>query len=217
MASATKLRSEDLSATLDEGAALRKVKDIDKAIALVRKKAGDGISIEDEDDYRLACDLLISTIERRNWVREEKKAFMADVKKLVERVDGWFKPTLSRIDDLEKEIKEALAEWARQLHAKGVGYRRAAARLPARDEEKAAELQRKADACEPEKYPGVSFKRSPQIAIVDEARIPERFFVRVLDRKLLEAELERGEEIPGARLEADWTISVTPKNARKED
>lgn len=207
-------KQEVLSTTVDQAVVLGQVKTIEKDVKAIQKRIAAVEKIEDEEDYATACGVLLEIVEKRKYVEEQREGFMEDVRKLVERVESWFKPALADIDKAETFFRDALEAYAVTLAAKAKGLRATAARLPERDWARVQELRDEADALVPPKFPGISITTKVKLVIDDEKKIPDKYTKRVPDAKLIQAELERGVDIAGCRLEEDKSVRVTPKHAK---
>lgn len=218
MATAKKFKQEEvLSASVNQAAALARVNDIEKEIVTLVQHVGSDVALQDDEDYRVACDLLIGVVVKRKWVEEQKDGFMEDVRRLVARVDGWFAKPLERLDAAEAAFRKAVQDYALTLEARAQGLRAAAAHLPARDEKKALSMLDEANGAHPPKVAGISLTTKVKVEIIAEKNIPDQYWKRVVDVKAVEAAIERGENVPGARAVVTKSVRVTPKHAKGEE
>ncbi len=203
-----------LHAEVDQAEVLAKVKEIERDINSIQKRAGE-IRVEDDDDWRVAAGLLLATKEKLNYVSEERKGFLADVQKLVDRVEGWFAKALEDGEALEASFRAALKDRVLALEARAHGLRLAAAKLPAKDAAKSEKLFEEANTCVAPKVPGIVPLLKVRAEITDEKKLPEWAWKRVVDMKAIEAKLQANEIVPGAKGVLDVTIRVTPAHAKK--
>lgn len=210
-------QTEALTATVDQRTVQGHLDDIDRLLS-VWEKALKGLpaEIEDEADYKLVCSGLLELAARKKRVLEERSEAMREVQKIKERIDGLYQERLDRGARVEDFFRTAIEGYNLALAAKATGLRRAAAHLPERDAEKAHEMLMEASALAPPKIAGIAIVASSELEIIDEAKIPEQFFKRIVDKKLVQAALEAGGAVPGCRLVAKVSVRATPKHAKKE-
>lgn len=178
--------------------------------------ADEQLTVEDDEDYEVACALLLATVVKRKKVAAWKAGFMEKVKALVDYVEGEFAEPEAAAAAAEKCFRQGAAEYIAQLDAKAAGLRKAAAHLPARDSDRADEMLSEAKACVPPKVQGISIRRKLALEIVDEKKIPEKFWTRVVDTDAIEKAIEDGiaVTVPGVRASVDVRLTVTPSNAK---
>lgn len=205
-----------LTASVDQSLARSRVKEIEKEIEQVQKLYASDVptKLRTDEEYKNAAELLIGICERKTFVTEQKAEFMEKVNELVALVSSWFVKPLKDLELIEDNLRISVTAYAMEYHAKQIGLRRAAART--KDETRCEELLRDARDCAPPKVAGIALTTKPQLEILDEKKIPDRFFVKVIDEKALASALENGEEIPGAKLLVTKSVRVTPKHAKKE-
>lgn len=214
-ATAKKQKHEVAQATVDESAALARVKVIEGELAEIQERLGEEpMRLEDDDDYKVACGLLIATVIKRDAIAEEKEGFMEDVAKLVARVEGWFARPEGDAKTAEAYFRNAIAAYALDLDAKARALREAAAKV--KSDKQAELLIAKANAIEPSKVGGISIVRKSKAEIVNEAKLPDWAWKRVPDIKAIEAKLDAGEDVPGAKLVPTVSVRCTPKFSKEE-
>jgi hypothetical protein len=211
------MKKETLTATVDPSVVLAKTKEIEHEVLTIQKQLGElPQKLGDEEDYKAACALLLDVVEKRKWVDKERDGFMEDVERLRARVEGWFARAYEQIAEVEAYFRGSVEAYALELGAKAHALREASAKLPARDQKKAKALLAEADALDLPRVGGISMSTKAQLEIVDEKKIPDRFFKRVVDGKLLIAALESGEKVAGAKLSINKSVRVTPSHAKKD-
>ncbi len=216
MSAAVKKKTEVVSASVDQG-------EVFKQLALIKKEiesVQDGFDtvpaqLVTVQDYGNACALLIGIVERRKYADEQRDAFMEDVRKMIDRVNGWFDPVLKPANELEATLRTSVEEFALRLHEEAMGLRRAAARV--KGDKRRSELLTEADNTKPPKIGGISIRTKPVVQITDDKRLPEALTMRVPNVKAIQAELEAGRDVPGALLVVTKGVTVTPKNAQKDE
>ncbi|MCC6809964.1 MAG: siphovirus Gp157 family protein [Deltaproteobacteria bacterium] len=208
-------QQEIITATLDESAALARVKVIEGELAEIQERLGEEpMRLEDDEDYKVACGLLIATVIKRDAIAVEKEGFMEDVAKLVARVEGWFSRPEGDAKIAEGYFRDAISAYALDLDAKARALREAAAKV--KSDKQAELLIAKANAIEPPKVSGISLTRKSKAEVVNEAKLPEWAWKRVPDIKAIEAKLDAGEDVPGAKLVPTVSVRCTPKHAKED-
>ena len=138
------MKAKMITTQVDEALALKRVKgfdeEIEEVLALVPK--GGKLVLNDEGAYLGACDILLDVKVRQKALAEERDGFMAEVKKLVDRVNGWFKAPIEKHARAEEVYKDAIRAYCLHVEAQAQGLRQAAGKLPEKDEEKREELLR---------------------------------------------------------------------------
>lgn len=199
----------------DEAKALARVRVIESEVAHTVKTIDEDtepLEITDGDDFKVASTELIKVILKREEVEENLGLFMADVQKLVDRVNGWFEKPRADIARAEEYFRAAIKSYAKRLNDEAHVMRETATKL---DEDAAAELLTVANEHKPEKVPGITLIAEVAYTITDEAKIPAKYFKRVLNKKMLEADVEANIKIPGVTVSGvDFGLRVTPKNAK---
>lgn len=211
---ATKKRDPELVAGVDQDAALARVREIEGDLAATREEAGEEVSVSDDEDYLVACALLLRVVEKRKYCEEERKAFRADVQKLLDRVDGWFERSLTDAAALEAQFRGAVADYAMRLSAKQHGLRVAASKLPPKDEERAHAMMAEANDVKAPKVPGIAITPKARLVITNEKLVPAAYWKKVIDAKLLEAAIAGGQKVPGAHVDVEMSVRVTPAHAK---
>ncbi len=207
-------KTEVVTAKVDQAEVFKQLAIIKKEIDAVQAVEVPEL-LETPEQYKDACSLLIGVVERRKYAEAEREGFMEDVQKMIERVNGWFDPVLKPLDELEANLRNSVTAYALALHEEAMGFRRAAARV--KDEKRCRALIKQADEAVPPKVPGIAITTKPKVQITDESSIPDKFTKRVPDLKLIQAELEAGRAVTGAILDTTKGVTVTPKNAKKDE
>ncbi len=206
-----------MRAEIDQGEVLQQLAVVEDELAeVVEKLSEDGtpMKIDDEDDFRVACALLIATVVKRDKIAEWKEGFMERVKSLVDYVESSFAEPETKAEEAEAYFRVAIAEYALGQEQKALSLREAAAHLPERDAKKAGVLLDNAKDCAPPKVPGISLLAKTKTEVIDEGKLPSFAWKKVIDMKAIDAALERGEKVPGTRRIDSFTVKVSPKNAR---
>lgn len=208
------------TAKVDEGKALARVREFEKEIESALKALvpleGDENAIADDDAYRVACETLLDIKARQQVLAEEHAGFLADVKKLLARVDSWFKPAREKHAHAEAILKQAIRDYVIRTETKAKALRKAALKLGARDEEKRESLHQQADETSAPKVTGISFVHKLEVEVVDFGKLPPDFKVMVADEDKIKIAVERGEDVPGVRWKDARTVRVEPKRAGRE-
>lgn len=187
------------------------IDDLHAALEVVAEQGG----VESVDEYQAVAALLLEVKARANVVNDEYDAFVADAKRLIERVKGWLKPAVDRHTAAESLAKDLLSKWllsraeqAAELRAKALNAKSQAAANKLFDQANALE--------EAPKVRGVAVAASSNFEIVDAAVLPEGFFTRVPDCGLIKAALAAGHNVPGVRVTHSRVLRITPpKGASK--
>lgn len=181
----------------------------------VLSKVEEDFKVEDDEDYEVACALLLATVVKRKKVAAWKAGFMERVKALVDYVEREFKAPEADAAKAEQTFRDAVAAYVQAQDQRAAGLRKAAAHLPPRDSDKADELLAEAKDCEPPKVPGIGIRRKLEIEIVDEKKIPEKYWTRVIDEDAIEKDIEeKGATVPGVKSSIVVKLTVTPSNAK---
>lgn len=213
---ATKKEST-LTASVDQTKALSIVKAIEKEATELAEGVGapDVQMIETDHEYTVAGDVLIGIVERRKYVEEQREGFLEDVRKMIARVESWFTPVLDTIGKAESYYRSQLEGFIKAKDAEAEALRQTAAL--SKTDKRAAELLEQANAIAPPKVPGIAIRRPTKVVVTDAKKLPKKFFVLAVDTKKLAVALEAGEKIPGAQLVVNVGLTVTPKNAKKDE
>lgn len=212
------MKTKEVTAKVDETQALKRVaafeKDVDEVLALL----GEGMKLVLADDvaYERAADVLLDVKAQQKIMAEEHEGFLVDAKRLIDRVNGWFKPALEKAARAEKAYKEALRDYKAHLEARAHGLREAARKLPEKEAKKRDALLDEADALSPPKVAGISFQAGIEIEVFDFEKLPREYKQLVADNKAIKAAVEKGEHIPGVRWSSSPVVRVTPKHAGRE-
>ena len=177
------------------------------------KASADGLAdagIEDAEDYAAVCGLLLDVVEKKKAVEEEKDKVLAPAKVIVDTVRGWFAPLEAAIADHEKRIKGLVREYA----VKGEQIRalrlRQAGSLAKADPIQARALVASANYMLAPKVNGISVTGKITFDVIDESKVPDQFFIRVINEKAIAAAVEAGEDVPGILVKDERTVRVTP-------
>lgn len=201
-------------AKVNETEALKRVREFEREIDLVLALAPKGnVTIENETDYARVCDLLIDIKVRQKVLTEEHAGFMLDVKKLIDRVNSWFKPAIQKHATAEARYKDALRVYALHVEAEALALRQSASKV--KDEGKRDELLNRAEALCVPKVAGVAYKSGIEVEIFDFDQLPREYKVLVADQDSIKAAIALGKKIPGVRWKDARSIAITPKNAGK--
>lgn len=217
MVVAKKKEAEPLIASVDQTKAMAVVKAIEKeAEQIVGEFDKDKpVALSTPESYTFAGDVLIGIVERRKYVEEQREGFLEDVRKMVARVESWFTPVLETIGKAEEHYRKQMENYVRGLDVEAESLRKTAALT--KDEDRAVQLLEQAKECAPPKVPGIGIRRPTRVIVIDEKKIPKKFFKTVVDAKKLAAALASGEKVAGAQLVVDVGLTVTPKNAKKDE
>ncbi len=208
-------KQTELIATVDRGAMAAHLKEIEQEIDHLQGLISDMPErVQDDDDYTAAAGALIRVVGRRKIVEEEKKRITAKIAELVAAVEESYGPRLEKIADVEGWFRRAMTDYALACDAHAHGLRLAAGKLPAKDEGKSIALLEQANDSVPPKVSGIALVPRARAEIVNEERLPEWAWKRVVDMKTIEAKLVAGEQVPGARAVMEISLRVTPKNAK---
>ena len=204
---------------LDETKALKQVKhfeeEIDEVLAIIEPAEGkSAVNLTTDAGYASACDALIMVKERQKILEAEHEGFMVDVKKLVDRVNGWFKGPREKHAKAEAIYKELVRGYNLRLEAQATALRETASK--SKDEARAIELYSQADDLAAPKVPGISFSSKRKIEVFDFAKLPKEYKKLVADEKVIALAVERNEKVPGVRVQDIRTVIVTPARAAKE-
>lgn len=205
-----------ITAKVDEGKALAKVQEFEDEIDEVLKLVGPGLVVEDDEGYAKACEALLDVKVRQQVMEAEHEAFLEDVRRLLDRVNGWFKPAREKYGKAEALFKGAVRDYALRLEAKAHGLRKAAAKLGPRDEARRQAYLEEADRIGLPKVPGISFQGKLAVEVYAPEKLPAEFLMSVPDEKKIRLAVERGEDVPGVRAKDERIVKVTPKHAGKE-
>lgn len=198
-------------AEVDESAALKRVqhfeKEIDEVLAL-----GDGpLILAGDEDYVRACNLLVDVKARQKVLAEEHRGFLTEVKKLVDRVNGWFKPAIEKHARAEARYKDAIRDYNVALESRVTGLKQAAKRTKNVDERD--RLLFEADSISAPKVPGISFTPRIEIEVFDFEALPRGYKLLVADEASIANDVRNGEKIPGVRWKDARSVTVNTKNA----
>lgn len=214
---ALKTKTEALTASVDQGAVLARVKEIEKdlhgVLEIIEIDTANEAIIADAADYTAVATNLIDVVRKRKYVDEQLDLFMEDVRKLEARVLGWFEKSRGDVARAESFFRSAMEAYALKLDNHATSLREAAARVD--NEDKAAELHEEALACIPPKIPGISIRTKGRVVITSEEKLPKDCWKKVVDTKEVEARLMRGERVPGALVQIEKAVTVTTKNAKE--
>lgn len=201
------------AANVNESQALAKVREIEDDLAIVLEAISEEpLTCTDDADYQAAAEQLITVVLKRDYVNEQLGLFMADAKKLVERVNGWFAKARNDAGEAEAYFRNALREYAVALDDQAHELRVLASKT--KDSEKSDELFAKANALHPPKVPGISLSGKVRVEVLDESKVPEKFWRRVVDLDALALEADANRKVPGVKFTNDKTVRVTPKHAQ---
>lgn len=207
-----------MKATIDfnEGAALARVKVLEKEIGVVARTISQEDSIEDEDDFKVVADLLVRTVIKRKEVddlyKEQHDQFMANVQRIVDQVDGWFAESRTKVKEAEDYFRKALSHYAARINAQAHELRVKA--VAQKSEAKSQALFKQADELVLPKVPGVSVTPKARARIFDSSAIPAEYLIQVPDENAILAALKAGKKVTGAELDIDYGIRVTPAQAK---
>ena len=205
------MKTQTQTAQVNETLALKKVeqfeKDIDEVLAL-----GEGpLVLAGDEDYVRACNLLVDVKARQKVLADEHKGFKAEVQKLVDRVNGWFKPAIEKHARAEARYKDAIREYNVALEARIIGLKQAAKRTKNADERD--RLLFEADTIGAPKVAGISFTPRIEIEVYDFEALPRSYKLLVADEASISVAVQNGEKIPGVRWKDARSVTVNPKNA----
>jgi len=204
MAPKTK-QPEVMLAKIDQGNVLKRVQECERDIDAIVDTAPE-VVVTDHEDYSVACSHLLQLVTKRKFFEAERDGFMEDVRKMIDRVNGWFTAPLAKAEHAEKMYRNAVAGYAELLDEQARALREKAKNAK---ESAAIALLERANDTAPPKVTGIALITKTRAVIVDEAKIPEEYFKLVLDMKAVEAALLRG-DVPGAVLSTEKSVRVTP-------
>lgn len=199
----------------NEKEALAKVRVIEQNVALVVQTIGkEPMKLEDDEDFKVASIELIKVVMQREVVDEQLALFMQDVQKMIDRVNGWFAKPKADVAAAEAYFREAIREYALALDAQAHQLRLDAGKLPAKQSDEADAMLAEANELKPPKVPGIAITTKVKVEVLDEKKIPEQYWKRVVDTKALEAAADEGRKVPGVKFNIDKSVRVTPKHAK---
>lgn len=206
----------ELVASVDKGAMAAHLKEIDKEIDHIQRLiAKMPERVQDDADYVAAGQQLISVVVKRKIYEEEKSRIMAKINELIAVVEENYAPKLEKIGTVEEWFRRALVDYALSLDAHAHSLRIAGTKLPERQANKAMDLFTQANACVPPKVPGIAITSKTKVEILDEKKLPEWAWKRIVDTKAIESKIAGGEVVPGAKGVVDMSVRVTPSHAKK--
>lgn len=181
------------------------IDDLRAALETVAEQGG----VESVDEYQAVAALLLEVKTRANVVSDEYDAFVADAKRLIERVRGWLKPAVDKHAVAETLAKDLLSRWllsraeqAAELRAKALKTKSQAAANKLFDEANALE--------EAPKVRGIAVTASSSFEIVDADALPEEFTTRAPNTAAIKAAIAAGHNVPGVRVLHSRVLRVTP-------
>lgn len=199
----------------NEKEALAKVRVIEQNVGLVVKTISkEPMKIEDDDDFKVASTELIKVVMQRDIVDEQLALFMQDVQKMIDRVNGWFAKSKADVAEAEAYFRDAIRAYAKDLNNQAHQLRLDAGKLPAKQSDEADAMLVEANELKPPKVPGIALTAKVKVEILDEKKIPEKYWKRVVDKAALEAAADEGVKVPGVKFDTDFTVRVTPKHAK---
>lgn len=209
-----KTKIETVKAELNTGDVATYVKAVEKSLAELRADIeGTPAKLEDDDDYQVACELLVRVVNKRKELDGKRDAFEEAAKTMLAIAASLFKESYTNVDACEMPLRDRVEEYAKALEDKAYKLRVKAAALPP-DKAKAIEkLLLQAEDFAAPKVGGISFQKGNDVEVFDPAKIPDEFTTRTVNKKALLAALESGRIVPGARFIPGKTVRVSPKNA----
>lgn len=215
---AVKKNAPEVIGPFSEKEALAKVRVIEQNVDMVVRTIGElPMQIEDDEDFKVASTELIKVVMQREVVEENLALFMADVQKMIDRVNGWFAKSRADVARAELYFRDALRAYAKRLNDQAHQLRLDAGKLPAKQSDEADAMLVEANGLKAPKVPGISLTAKAKIEILDEKKIPEKYWKRVVDKAALEAAADEGLKVPGVKFDTDYTVRVTPKHAKLGD
>jgi Holliday junction resolvase-like predicted endonuclease len=172
-------------------------------------------AVTNHASYETVSDVLLTVKERMKQISEEKEKVLGLVKQIIAAVNGWFKQAEEDYGETELILKRKLGEYIVACEKKRLDTMRKAVRLAKVDKAKSRDLVAKADTLSAPKVAGISYKARIDWEVVDESKIPEEYFMRVLDNDKLDQALANGVEIEGVVLTSEVSISATPSRRAK--
>lgn len=174
---------------------------------LVRSRENLGNNtVTDHADYIEACELLFATTEQERLVALAKDAQAEDAKTIVAAVSKAFKPLQDEAGGLVAHVKELVRTYwleCEERHAKAL---KKASTMAKTDAKLARKIAAEAEDLLPPKVKGIAFQARHEVTVLDERKVPERFFRRVLDEAALRAAAESGDL--DDKTAAQWGLSV---------
>lgn len=160
-----------------------------------------GLAVADDADYKHVCDLLFEVAAKKKSVAERKEEVVGPAKQIIAAVNGWFKPLETALVELETNAKSLVREYNVFKESERIRLLKEATKLGRKDPAQARALQSDAEAVLPPKVKGIAFVGKLDVEVLDPAKLPAKFFKRVVDEEALQAAVDAEE--------------ITPENAAK--
>lgn len=183
---------------------------VDDALTASEEAVADIKALEDDADYTRACELLFDVSEYQAAVTEEKDKVIGAAKLIIQTVGGWFSPREKRIDAHKERVKALVRDYNIACEARRQETLKAAMKVAKVDPSRAREMNAEAEAALPPRVKGIAFVGKLDVQIVDESKIPDGYWKRVVDPAKLKAAAEAGEVVPGVLVVDNRTVRVTP-------
>jgi len=149
--------------------------------------------VADHADYEEACQLLFEVVVQERAVDEYKAEVLTGAKAIVAAVGKACKPLEAEVGGLVAKLKGLVRDYAVACEERHDKALKKAALLARTDAKQARKLTAEAEDLLPPKVAGIAFQQRREVKVLDEAKVPERFFRRVVDDAALRAAAEAGE------------------------
>ncbi|MCK5016242.1 MAG: siphovirus Gp157 family protein [Candidatus Peribacteraceae bacterium] len=140
------------------------------------------LTIENAETLSNGIDLLTRVKAFGKKSKEIKKELLEPFEVALKNAKDKFKPAEKACKDAEVIVKDKIKIYT-------------------------GELPEGEDFCAEGKEGKISIRRLTKLIIEDETKIPEEYLTKVPNKKLIEATLLSGKEVPGAKIEIDRTVA----------
>jgi len=152
-----------------------------------------GLPVKDDADYKGVCDILFEVATKKKAVAERKDEIIGPAKAIIAAVNKWCKPAEDALAVLEATAKGLVREYNVQRESDRIKLMKEATKLGKKDPTKARALQADAEAVLPPKVKGIAFVGKLDVEVLDPAKLPAKFFKRVVDEVALQAAVDAEE------------------------
>lgn len=173
--------------------------------------------IANHEDYDFVTDQLINIKRMYKEIEKRRKAAVNPGNEEKKVIQGWYKPPLLFLEECERVIKRIVGEYNQKVARANEAKMMASAAAARKNNFEAAQAAVQTVQSTPEKK-GVSVKEFWNYEVEDEDKIPDEYFVRILDEDLLKEHCEAGgkpEPVSGVRFFLDTKVTAGVGGGRR--
>lgn len=193
-----------MKATVIAMSADNSLKEIEKKAGLHVKKLGTiSISISSKTEFENIAEEIAKLKELKKEAENLQAGIVEPALLIVKNTRALFKPFLSRVDEMEREVKTAMINW---VNSNEVKAKLIESKFENGDIKKISTVTSKTTLLRDNSFSAGSLRKVCKLTILDENIIPRKFLVP--DEIAIKEALKNGEQVQGCKWEQVNTIAI---------